>query len=124
VNKSDRPGAQEVVRDLRSMMAMVRYGEGAWKPPIVSISATAGEGIDELAGKLDAHWTWLGETGERDRRRFARAREEVSAIAVAEVRRQLGGLPGQSRLDELAAQVACGKLDPYAAADELIAAQP
>jgi LAO/AO transport system kinase len=124
VNKSDRPGAHEVVRDLRSMMAMVSYGEGAWKAPIVSMSATAGEGIDELAGKLDAHWRWLGETGERDRRRFARAREEVSAIAVAEVRRQLGGLPGQSRLDELAAQVACGKLDPYAAADELIAGQP
>lgn len=124
VNKCDRPGAQEVVRDLRSMMAMVSYGAGAWRPPIVSVSATAGEGIDELTGKLDAHWIWLGETGERDRRRVARARAEVSAIAVAEVRRQLGGLPGQSRLDELAAQVACGKLDPYSAADELVAAQP
>ena len=123
VNKSDRPGAQEVVRDLRTMMAMVKYPEGAWKPPIVSVSATAGEGIDELTASLDAHWRWLGETGERDRRRLARAREEVSAIAVAEVRRRLGALPGQSRLDELAAQVACGKLDPYSAADELVAAR-
>ncbi len=120
VNKSDRPGAQEVVRDLRTMMAMVSYGDGAWRPPIVSVSATAGDGIDELTARLDAHWTWLCETGERDRRRIARAREEVSAIAVAEVRRQVGGLPGQSRLDELAAQVARGKLDPYSAADELI----
>ncbi len=120
VNKSDRPGAQEVVRDLRTMMAMVSYGEGAWRPPIVSLSATAGDGIDELTSKLDAHWTWLCETGERERRRIVRAREEVSAIAVAEVRRQVGGLPGQSRLDELATAVACGKLDPYSAADELI----
>ena len=121
VNKSDRPGAHEVVRDLRTMMAMVRYADDAWKPPIVSMSATSGEGIDELVGKLGAHWQWLGETGERERRRVARAREEVTAIAVAEMRRQLGGLPGQSRLDELAAQVACGKLDPYSAADDLIA---
>jgi GTPase len=121
VNKSDRPGAHEVVRDLRTMMAMVRYADGAWKPPIVSVSATSGDGIDELVSKLGAHWTWLGETGERERRRVARAREEVTAIAVAEMRRQLGGLPGQSRLDELAAQVACGKLDPYSAADDLIA---
>jgi LAO/AO transport system kinase len=120
VNKCDRPGAQDVVRDLRNMLAMVRYPGGAWKPPIVSVSATAGEGIDELARRLDQHWTWLGESGERERRRLERAREEVSAIAVAEVRRQIGGLPGQSRLDELAGQVASGKLDPYSAADELI----
>ncbi|HEX5187925.1 MAG TPA: methylmalonyl Co-A mutase-associated GTPase MeaB [Streptosporangiaceae bacterium] len=121
VNKSDRPGAHEVVRDLRSMMAMVRYAEGAWKPPIVSVSATSGEGVEELVSKLDAHGDWLGERGELERRRVARAREEVTAIAVAEMRRQLGGLPGQSRLDELAARVACGKLDPYSAADDLIA---
>jgi LAO/AO transport system kinase len=120
VNKSDRPGAQEVVRDLRNMLAMARYSEGAWKPPIVSASATTGEGIDELAGRLDQHWEWLAESGERERRRLARAREEVSAIAVAEMRRQIGGLPGQSRLDDLAAQVANGKLDPYSAADDLI----
>jgi LAO/AO transport system kinase len=120
VNKSDRPGAQDVVRDLRNMLAMVRYPEGAWKPPIVSVAATIGEGIDELTRRLDQHRTWLAESGERERRRLERAREEVSAIAVAEVRRQIGGLPGQSRLDELAGQVASGKLDPYSAADELI----
>jgi LAO/AO transport system kinase len=121
VNKSDRPGTHEVVRDLRTMMAMVRHADGAWRPPIVSMSATSGDGIDELVSKLGAHWAWLGETGERERRRVARAREEVTAIAVAETRRQLGGLPGQSRLEELAAQVACGKLDPYSAADDLLA---
>jgi LAO/AO transport system kinase len=120
VNKSDRPGAQDVVRDLRTMLAMARQPEGGWKPPIVSASATTGDGIDELAGRIDKHWEWLGETGERERRRLARAREEVSAIAVAEMRRQIGGLPGQSRLDELAGQVANGKLDSYSAADELI----
>ena len=136
VNKSDRPGAHDVVRDLRTMLAMAGYGDEAagsasgagggagvrrWKPPIVSATATAGEGIEELTAKLDAHWTWLGESGLRQERRVRRAREEISAIAVAEIRRRVGGLPGESRLDELAAQVAGGKLDPYSAADELIA---
>ena len=120
VNKSDRPGAQEVVRDLRTMLAMARFGADGWKPPIVSASAATGDGIEELVARLDEHWSWLESSGERDRRRLARARAEVSAIAVAEMRRQLGGLPGQSRLDDLAARVAAGKLDPYSAADELI----
>jgi LAO/AO transport system kinase len=120
VNKSDRPGAQEAVRDLRTMLAMARYGEGEWKPPIVSTSAGTGEGIGDLAARLDAHWSWLDSSGELDRRRSARAREEISAIAVTALRERLGALPGESRLEELAGQVAAGKLDPYTAADELI----
>jgi LAO/AO transport system kinase len=122
VNKSDRPGAQEVVRDLRTMLTMGRWAPGSWRPSIVLASASSGEGIDELTGRLDAHWAWLSESGELDQRRLARAREEISAIAVADLRRRLGGLPGESRLDDLASRVATGKLDPYSAADELAGA--
>ena len=123
VNKSDRPGAQEVIRDLRTMLAMARFGEGAWKPPIVATTASAGKGIDDLAGQLDAHGAWLGQSGDGDRRRRARARAEISAIADAELRRRLGGLPHESRLDELAGRVASGELDPYTAADDLLGAE-
>jgi LAO/AO transport system kinase len=122
VNKSDRPGAQEAIRDLRTMLAMTGYGQGDWKPPIVSTTASAGEGIDELVGRLEEHAAWLGESGERDRRRLARAREEVAAIAVAALRERLGALPGESQLEELAGHVASGELDPYTAAGKLIGA--
>ena len=44
VNKSDRPGAQEVVRDLRTMLAMARYGDEQWKPPIISVTAATRRG--------------------------------------------------------------------------------
>jgi LAO/AO transport system kinase len=120
VNKSDRPGAQEAVRDLRTMLAMARYDPAEWKPPIVSTTAGTGEGIGDLVARLDEHWSWLGKSGELDRRRRARAGEEVSAIAVTALRERLGVLPGESRLQELAAQVASGEIDPYTAADELI----
>ncbi len=120
VNKSDRPGAQEAIRDLRTMLAMARYAPADWKPPIVSAAASAGEGIEDLAAAVDARWAWLAKSGELDRRRRARAREEVTAIAVAELRLRLGGLPGEARLEELASRVAAGELDPYTAADALI----
>ncbi len=121
VNKSDRPGAQEAVRDLRTMLAMApKHDEGAWKPPIVLASAVSGEGIDDLIDRLDQHAKWLAASGERDRKRLARARDEISAMAVAELTERLGALPGEANLEKLAAQVASGKLDPYSAADELI----
>jgi len=121
VNKSDKPGAQEAVRDLRGMIAMARRGEGDWKPPIVSTTAAAGEGIGDLVARLDEHRAWLDRSGEGERRRHARAREEISVIALAELRARMGGLPGDERIDGLAGRVAAGELDPFAAAEELIA---
>jgi LAO/AO transport system kinase len=121
VNKSDKPGAQEAVRDLRGMIAMARHGEGDWKPPIVSTTAAAGEGIGDLVARLDEHRAWLDRSGEGERRRRARAREEISVIALAELRARMGGLPGDERIDGLAGRVAAGELDSFAAAEELIA---
>jgi LAO/AO transport system kinase len=120
VNKSDRPGAQEVVRDLRTMLAMASYDQAGWKPPIVSTVAATGDGIAELAAAIDSHRDWLAASGQRDGRRLRRVRDEISAIALGELRQRMGGLPGESRLDELAGRVVAGDLDPYSAADELI----
>jgi LAO/AO transport system kinase len=122
VNKSDKPGAQETVRDLRGMIAMAQRGPEDWKPPIVRTVASDGEGIAELAAKLDAHQAWLDSSGEGKRRRLARARGEITTLALGGLRQRMGALPGDSAVDELARRVAAGELDPYSAADELIAA--
>jgi LAO/AO transport system kinase len=121
VNKSDRPGSQELIRDLRTMLAMARYGPGDWKPPLVPTAAATGEGIGDLAAAIDRHRDWLAASGRLLDRRQARARDEITAIALGELRHRAGQLPGASRLDELAERVCAGKLDPYAAADELLA---
>jgi LAO/AO transport system kinase len=120
VNKSDRPGTQEVIRDLRTMLAMASYGRGEWKPPIIATTAPSEEGISDLAAAIGKHGSWLADSGELGNRRRARAREEISAIALSELRQRMGDLPGESRLQELAARVAAGELDPYSAAGELI----
>jgi LAO/AO transport system kinase len=112
VNKADRPDTQATVRDLRNMIAL---SPADWKPPIVTTVATSGDGVDELVRQLDRHWAWLADSGERDRRRLARARGEVTALAFGVVRGRLA-VP-----DELAARVADGRCDPHEAADELLA---
>jgi LAO/AO transport system kinase len=120
VNKSDRPGAQEAIRDLRTMLAMGEWPEGGWKPPIVPTAAATGAGLDDLTGRIARHWAWLDQENRLAERRQARAREEIAAIAVTELRERMGALPGDARLNELASRVAGGELDPYAAASELI----
>ena len=118
VNKADREGADRTRRELRTMLSMAERPEGAWRPPVVRTVASTGEGIDGLLAELDRHAAWLAESGELTRRRTARARSEVEAIALASVRERWER--GATDLDSLAEQVARGDVDPYAAADQVL----
>lgn len=120
VNKADRDGAQQTVRDIRNMLALADRSETDWKPPIVQTVAARGEGVDELVERLSQHFAWLTGTGELSRRRRARARDEIEAIAITGLRERLGRAYGEDRLDGLADEVVEGNLDPYTAADHLI----
>jgi LAO/AO transport system kinase len=122
INKSDREGADQVRRELRSMLALAERPEGAWKPPIVKTVAARGEGIDEVVGEVDRHRAWLEQSGALAARRTRRARDEIEAIAVTSLREQWRGVHERTELDALAEQVVAGQIDPYAAADELLEA--
>lgn len=121
VNKSDREGASQVRRDLRSMIALVERAAEDWKPPVLMTAAHAGEGVAEVVAEIDRHRAWLEAGGTLERRRTRRAREEIEAIALSALRRRWEEeVQGRSGLDALAAAVAAGERDPYAAADELL----
>ncbi|GII56373.1 transporter [Planotetraspora thailandica] len=118
VNKADREGVQATVRELRNMVALV---EAPWRPPIVTTVAAKGEGADDLLAALDKHAAHLKGSGELHFRRLARARDEIEAIVLARLRSRLAD-PQEDRLASLAERLLAGGLDPYSAADDLIAA--
>jgi LAO/AO transport system kinase len=120
VNKADRDGAHQVVRELRSMLNL-GVSDPTWKPPIIETVAQAGQGIDALLEAIERHRAMLIDTGRLDDRRKARARDEVEAIALGQLRQRFEQLHGSGDLDRLAAEVATGDLDPYSAADRLVA---
>ena len=126
VNKADRDGADQVARDLRYMQSLGgKHSEaGSWRPPIVKTIAARAEGVEDVVAAIDKHREWMERTGELQHRREARAIAEVEAIAVETVRRRFGEIHGAAGLSELATRVAAGKLDPYAASDELVASLP
>jgi LAO/AO transport system kinase len=119
VNKADRDGAEVVARDLRQMLHL---GEARpWRVPVVLTVAERGGGVEQLDEAIAAHLAHLESSGELERRRRRRAAREVEEVALADLRAELGGLGRGEALDELATQVAAGKLGPYAAADQLLA---
>ncbi len=123
VNKADRDGADQVVRDLRYMQSLGgrHSAAGWWRPPIVKTVAARAEGMDDVLAAIEKHRAWMTGAGEFERRRQARAAAEIEAIAVGTVREKFAQVHGSAALDEAAARVVAGRTDPYAAADDLVA---
>ncbi|MEV7777382.1 methylmalonyl Co-A mutase-associated GTPase MeaB [Kitasatospora sp. NPDC088351] len=122
VNKADRDGADATARELNHMLGLGEAREaGDWRPPIVKTVAARGEGVDEVVEALEKHRAWLEEHGELAVRRRRRAADEIEAIALAALRARIGDLRGDRHLTALAERVVAGGLDPYGAADELVA---
>ena len=120
VNKADRDGAAQTVRDLRQMLSFGDHrAQDAWRPPVLRTVAARAEGVDDVLAALDAHREWLDRSGERARRRRARAEAEIEAIALEQHRSRIGDVRGAAGLPRLAERVLAGELDPYRAADEL-----
>src|SRR5438093_1344332 len=61
VNKADRDGTAETVRDLEFMLDLSL--ESGWRPPIVQTVASRGEGLEELWEAIRAHRTFLEADG-------------------------------------------------------------
>jgi LAO/AO transport system kinase len=120
INKADRPGADATYRDIQGMLGLAERAAGDWRPQVMRATAVRGEGIDEVVAAIAKHRKWLADTGNLAARRERRAAVEVEAIALGVLRSRIGDLRAGTALRTLAAAVAAGELDPYAAADELL----
>ena len=102
VNKADREGADQTVRDLRAETGV----------PILKLIAAQGDGITELVEAIDAH-----HRTDSSERRSARARSQILSLAHTMLRQH-------PDLDRFAESVATGSVDPYSAAAQLVAGDP
>lgn len=119
VNKSDRDGAQALVRELRGMIALGERDPAGWRPPIVATVAHRGEGIDDLLARVEEFRVAQQAGGGWTTRRVARARREVEGLALARLRAELA-LDPVVDLGGLAAAVSRGEVDAYAAAESVL----
>jgi len=131
VNKGDRPGAQRTAAQLRAMLVPSVPREGAAgddpyrplpkHPEVLVTTASTGEGVPELLVALDRHRASLTGTSTPAARR-ARAAAQVRAVLVERLWERLRS-PGIAPATDAAIDaVATHEIDPYAAADRLLAA--
>jgi LAO/AO transport system kinase len=113
VNKADRPGTEQVVKEL--IGALELGPPRAWLPPVIETVATEGLGIAELSEAVNAHRSYLVESGEREQRRRNRVLAEVESALRARLRLTAGDAIPAAIIDQVLAR----RLDPWAAAGEV-----
>lgn len=119
VNKADHPGADVLVSQLRALLALSPAGER--RPPIVKTTAIKGEGLDELANEIDAHYQYLTESGALTQHRRMVARHQMLAITRQKILERIQASTSEEQIEQLVAEVAERKLDPHSAAEQLAA---
>jgi LAO/AO transport system kinase len=117
INKADRPGLRETVRDLEQMLDLGER-EG-WRPPITTTIAADGTGCEEL-------WALLATHAEREAlpRRAAhgdqRAAVAIDRVLGALLRHRIHQLHDGQDFAQWVTKVAAGGANPYDAADDLL----
>ena len=83
-------------------------------------SASTDTGIDDIVAAIADHRAWALDHGELDRRRLARAREEVIATALGMVRARIEAASSMSAVEDSVSAVAHGEADVHGAAEALV----
>ena len=128
VNKADRDGAQRMMTDLTQMLELKYSNRPAseadkplWKIPVLATQAVNNIGLTELYDAVQSHHKFLTETGEVERRRKARRREELLTRVEYQVRRRLmDGAESDPALVQLFEEVGEGKVDPHTASARIL----
>jgi LAO/AO transport system kinase len=120
VNKSDREGADRLVAQLEGQLALQSDADGTPRPPIVQTVATTGRGIVEALDAIDRAKRRSGgaPTDRRQRRDEALLRSLVSQRLMARLE---GERLAPGELSTVAGRIAAREIDPYTAADALVA---
>ena len=119
VNKSDHPLTDTMVREIRGVLSL--GPQQGWRVPILKTEASRGEGIAELAEKIDEHHAYIREQGTLAERRRRNLMNEVLALAAARLRRRLEAhVRDDESVQELLDEVVARRLDPASAAAKLL----
>jgi LAO/AO transport system kinase len=138
VNKADRPGAEQLRRELEVTLGLRRRrgarsdGRAAgraggqadavlWKHPVMLTVATKGDGVPELIAALDRHHAWLVESGTLKERRTRRLLDRTREVVDRATRRWVWEeARADQRIAERLDEIAAGRVSPYEVAAEVL----
>lgn len=91
VNKSDLPGADQLVTEIKSVLHAVRPSTG-WSPPVVRTSVSDAASVVELSATIDRHQAWLQANGTAAERQLQRQRYRLRSLLERQLTEKVAAL--------------------------------
>jgi LAO/AO transport system kinase len=120
LNKSDRPGSQNSVSALKTILMMKDHEVSSWLPNIINSVASENKGIDEIAAEIERHKNFLLSNNIFLSKRENRTKIRIKEIVENKIRKKLWNDVGLDNLTSSLEKVVLGNLSPYHIADEII----
>ena len=120
VNKADKPGADNVALGIELMLGMSSHHRSEWKPAIVLTEAISNKGTDELVDAVLKHKEFLATSGEFEKRRRERAREELIETIESFVKFYCYKGIEEGHIDEMVEDIVQRKANPQTIAKKII----
>jgi len=120
INKADREGVLRTEKELQALLGLATRSD-EWQPPIVKTVAIESRGIEELARAVEKSKQFQQSAPASAGRKQAVARWRIIELLRDRLVSETLSRNGASeKLEQLAAEVATKKRDPYSAIEELI----
>ena len=121
VNKADRPGADDEVTRLESMLEMGTVPDDGWKPPVLQTVAVKGEGIAQLVDVFLRHRQFQMDSGQfkahNSEQTFRFVRSLVMEMAADKI---FKNAEDSAAYKKLLGNLDKRKIDPFTAAEKLV----
>ncbi len=120
INKADRKGVEETRRDIEQMLELSDLAHDAWRPPIIATVGNTGEGVTQLWDAIVEHRSIIETSGELQKRRDFRLREELREIVARRLELRAREICTGDKWETLQDGVLGRSIDPWSAADEML----
>jgi len=120
LNKSDRPGAEQAIASLQTILMMKDHDEKTWMPNIIKTVASENKGIIEIADEIERHKDFMKVNKLFIQKREKQMKLRIKEIVESKIRKQIWSESGENFLNLSLEKVVLGDLSPYHIADEII----
>lgn len=120
VNKSDRPGSDQAVNALKTILFLKNHDEKTWMPPILKAIAAENKGILEIFEQIDKHRNFLMQFETYLSNREHKTKSRVKEIVETKILKELWKSENEQLLNQSIEKVVIGKVSPYKIAGDII----
>ena len=120
LNKSDRPGADQAIASLQTILMMKDHDEKSWMPAIIKTIASENKRIDEVVNEIERHKSFMKKNNLFLLKRDKQTKNRIKEIVENDIKQELWSESGEKYLNSTLEKVILGNLSPYHIAEEII----